>query len=172
MITTSRKSRSRTRGAVGRRVIAFAAALCAALALASPASAAQDYPISVDNCNADFQDCDTHIVHVAVPMAAMGIYVRFVSSPDMCSDIIARIGTDVPQPRILGEDRVPPGKAGKMYPITTKDANGAKVVDISVHAIGITGGCNTGGLLMWSGKLVVEHFGYVLPPPPGEKQTP
>jgi hypothetical protein len=170
MFTARRKTSVRAGKAVAHAAAACALAASASVMLAGPASAYTEYPIAVDDCNADFQDCANHIAHVQVPMKAMGINVRFRSAPEpeMCSNIIARLGTDAPTERVLGEAQVAPGKATPSFPITTKDANGRPSVDVSVHAIGVEGGCNTGGLLMWSGVLVVESFGYGLPPKPGE----
>jgi hypothetical protein len=142
-----------------------AAAVVAALGLAAPASAYQEFQIFENTCNSDRQDCDTGVYTTTVKMNPAGISVGFVSSPDMCSDIIAKISIDSPQPHEIGEGRVSPGHGTPQFPIAANLANNAGYVGVSVHAVGITGGCNTGGLLEWSGKLVVEDNGYSLPPP-------
>jgi hypothetical protein len=117
-----------------------------------------------DTCNADNQSGDT-CVYTTVANNNDGLTVQFVSSPDMCSDIDVHISTDAGGGmRELGADRVSPGHGGKQYGIP-KPANG-KYSTISVHANGIDGGCNTGGLLMWSGTLIAENTGYALPPKP------
>lgn len=147
------------------RGTAVIAAAVAAVALASPAWAYQEFQINMDNCNSDNQSGDT-CVYTTVADNKDGLTVQFVSSPDMCSDIIAHISTDSGSGmKELGADRVSPGHGGKQYGIP-KPANGGSVSTISVHANGITGGCNTGGLLMWSGTLITENTGYALPPKP------
>ena len=149
------------------RGAAAAAAGVAAVALAGPAWAYQEFQINMDNCNADNQSGDA-CVYTTVANNTSGLVVQFVSSPPpgMCSDIIADIsanwGSDSAMHE-LGSDQVSPGQGGKQYNIP-KPANGGSVSTISVHAHGIEGGCNKGGLLMWSGTLIAENTGYALPP--------
>jgi hypothetical protein len=140
-------------------------AVVAAIGLASPASAYQEFQIFENTCNSDGQDCDTGVYTTVVKMNPAGISVGFVSSPDMCSDIIAKISIDMPQPHEIGQGRVSPGRGTPQFAIPASLANNAGYIGVSVHAVGVTGGCNTGGLLEWSGKLVVENSGYSLPPP-------
>src|SRR4051794_22223227 len=85
------------------------AAVVAALGLAAPASAYQEFQIFENTCNADGQDCETGVYTTTVKMNPAGISVGFVSSPDMCSDIIAKISIDMPQPHEIGQGRVSPG---------------------------------------------------------------
>jgi hypothetical protein len=153
------------------RGAAAAAAVVAAVALAGPAWAYQEFQINMDNCNADNQSGDA-CVYTTVANNTSGLVVQFVSSPDMCSDIIVHIsanwGSDsamheLPLVGPGGGDRVSPGHGGQQYSIP-KPANGGNTSTISVHANGIEGGCNTGGLLMWSGTLIAENTGYALPP--------
>lgn len=158
-MTLTRLARPALRGT------AVIAAAVAAVALAGPAWAYQEFQINMDNCNSDNQSGDT-CVYTTVANNNDGLTVQFVSSPDMCSDIIAHISTDSGSGmKELGADRVSPGHGGKQYGIP-KPANGGKYSTISVHANGIEGGCNTGGLLMWSGTLIAENTGYALPPKP------
>ncbi len=144
---------------------ATTAAVVAALGLASPASAYQEFQIFENGCNPDSQDCDTAVYTTMVKMNPAGISVGFVSSPDMCSDIIAKISIDEPQPHEIGQGQVSPGHGTPQFGIPASLANSAGYIGVSVHAVGVTGGCNTGGLLEWAGKLVVENNGYSLPPP-------
>ena len=156
-MTLTRLAKPALRGA------AVFGAVVAAVALASPAWAYQEFQINMDTCNADNQSGDT-CVYTTVANNNDGLTVQFISSPDMCSDIIAHISTDAGNGmRELGADRVSPGQGGKQYGIP-KPAGGGKYSTISVHANGIEDGCNTGGLLMWSGKLIAENTGYALPP--------
>jgi hypothetical protein len=143
---------------------AASAAVVAALALASPASAGpplvEEFPIFENTCNSDRQDCD-RAVWITVIKNYQGLKLQFESSPDMCSDIIAKIGSDLPQPHFVGQDRVSPGGVTPAIFIPGAPANqggGGYNQGIYVHAVGITGGCNTGGLLEWSGKLIVTHL--------------
>lgn len=144
---------------------AFAAALgiATALAVAGPAAAEQDFQIFQNNCNADNQNGDACVYTTAVKNNPDGIYVQFISSPDMCSKITARIGVGEPQPHFVGDDQLSPGQAGSRYYIAGP-GNSAGYTTVFVHANGHTGGCNTGGLLEWSGTLHVEDRGYSLPP--------
>jgi hypothetical protein len=153
-----------TRRAVLRGAAAAGAAALAALGLASPASAYQEVPIFMNTCNSDNQSGDACVFTTVVPNKG-GISVQFVSATDMCSDILAHVIAVDPQPHELGVDRVAPGRGGKQYGIP-KPANGGGNSGISVHANGIEGGCNTGGLLQWGGKLIITNFGYGLPPAP------
>jgi hypothetical protein len=155
----------RTRKVVFRSGGAVAVAVVTALGLAGPASAYQEFQIFENTCNSDRQDCDTGVYTTTVENKG-GVIVQFVSSPDMCSDIIAKIGIDTPQPHFIGQDRVSPGHGGHQYQIPKSNANAAGYTGVYVHAVGVTGGCNKGGLQEWSGKLTVENVGYGLPPAP------
>ena len=155
----------RSRKTVFGGAAASAAVVVAAVGLASPASAYQEFQIFESTCNSDVQDCDTGVYTTSVKMNPAGISAGFVSSTDMCSDIIAKISVDEPQPHEIGEARVSPGHGTPQFGIPANLANGAGYVGVSVHAVGITGGCNTGGLQQWAGKLVIENSGYSLPPP-------
>jgi hypothetical protein len=147
------------------RCAAVFSTVVAAVALAGPAWAYQEFAINMDTCNSDNQSGDA-CVYTTVADNNDGLTVQFVSSPDMCSDIIAHISTDSGTGmKELGSDRVSPGHGGRQYGIP-KPANGGKYSTISVHANGIEGGCNTGGLLEWSGTLIAENTGYSLPPKP------
>ena len=143
-----------------RGICAAAVAAVAALTLASSAAAVEDRPIFMDNCNADNQSGDA-CVYTTVVNNVAGIYVQFISSPDMCSNITASIGIGEPQPHIIGSDLVRPGQAGAKYFVPAEKPAGSSTV--FVHPIGHTGGCNTGGLAEWAGTLHVEDSGYSLP---------
>jgi hypothetical protein len=125
---------------------AAAFAVATALALAGPAAAEQDLQIFQNNCNADNQSGDDCVYTTVVKNNPDGIYVQFISSPDMCSKITAHIGVGEPQPHLIGADLVAAGYNS-----------------VYVHANGHTDGCNTGGLLEWSGTLHVEDRGYSTP---------
>jgi hypothetical protein len=156
---------TRSRKTVFGGAAASAAAVVAAIGFASPASAYQEFQIFENTCNSDGQDCATGVYTTVVKMNPAGISVGFVSSPDMCSDIIAKIGIDEPQPHFIGEARVSPGHGTPHFGIPANLANAGGYIGVYVHAVGITGGCNTGGLQQWAGKLVIENSGYELPPP-------
>ena len=138
------------RGAVGTGVV-----LIAGLGLSAPASADQNIPIFMDTCNSDNQSGDA-CVFTTVIDAPKGAVLQFISSPDMCSDIIAHtIATD-PQPHEIGVDRLSPGQAGAQRNILAGPGGNTGV---SVHVNGLPGGCNTGGLLEWAGTLrVTERY--------------
>jgi hypothetical protein len=144
-----------------RITCAAAIATVAAMTLASSAAAEEDHPIFLDNCNADNQSGDACVYTTVVKNNADGIYVQFISSPDMCSTITARIGIGEPQPHYIGEDVVGPGQAGAKYYVPAEKPGGNTTV--FVHPTGHTGGCNTGGLAEWAGTLHVEDRGYSLP---------
>ena len=145
-----------------RSTCAAAVAAVAALTLAGPAAAEEDHQIFLDNCNADNQSGDACVYTTIVKNNPEGIYVQFISSPDMCSNITANIGVGEPQPHIIGADLVSPGQAGTKYYIAgSADPNASATV--FVHPTGHTGGCNTGGLAEWAGTLHVENRGYSLP---------
>jgi hypothetical protein len=143
-----------------RSTCAAAVTAITALTLAGSAAAEEDRPIFLDNCNADNQSGDACVFTTVVKNNPEGIYVQFISSPDMCSTITARIGSGEPQPHFIGEDVIGPGQAGSRYYIP----GGTDYATVFVHPIGHTGGCNTGGLAEWAGTLHVENRGYSLPP--------
>lgn len=143
-----------------RSTCAATIAAVAALTLASSAAAEEDRQIFMNNCNADNQSGDTCVFTTVVKNNPEGIYVQFISSPDMCSDITANIGVGEPQPHIIGADLVRPGQAGARYYIPGSGG----YATVYVHPTGHTGGCNTGGLAEWAGTLHVENRGYSLPP--------
>jgi hypothetical protein len=132
----------------------------AAVALASPAYAHEQIPIFMDNCNSDDQSGDACVFTTSVPNKG-GIDVQFVSGEDMCSNVVAHIISDSPQPHEIGQDTLTPGHGGKQYGIE-KAPNGNS--GVSVHVNGIPGGCNNGGLQQWSGQLVVNNYGYSMLP--------
>jgi hypothetical protein len=145
---------------IRRSTCAAALATVATLILASSAAAVDDRPIFMDNCNSDNQSGDDCVYTTVVPNVD-GIYVQFISSPDMCSSITARIGIGEPQPHYIGDDLVGPGQAGTKYFVPAEKPAGSSTV--FVHAVGHTGGCNTGGLQEWAGTLHIVDRGYSLP---------
>jgi hypothetical protein len=145
-----------------RSTCAAAVATVAALTLASSAAAEEDHQIFLNNCNADNQSGDACVYTAVVKNNPEGIYVQFISSPDMCSNITARIGVGEPQPHYIGEDLVAPGAAGTKYYIAGP-GNTVGYTTVFVHPTGHAGGCNTGGLAEWAGTLHVENRGYSLP---------
>ena len=96
---------TRRRKTISGGAAAGTVAVVAAIGLAVPASAYQEFQIFENTCNSDGQDCDTGVYTTAVKMNPAGISVGFVSSPDMCSDIIAKISIEMP-------NRTKSGKAG------------------------------------------------------------
>jgi hypothetical protein len=153
-MTLNRLTKPTLRGAAGL------GAVVAAVALAGPAYAHQQIPIFMDTCNSDNQSGDDCVFTTVVENKG-GIDVQFVSGDDMCSNVVAHIISDSPQPHEIGQDTLTPGHGGKQYGIP-KAASGNS--GVSVHVNGIPGGCNTGGLQEWSGQLVVNNYGYSLPP--------
>ena len=57
--------------------------------------------------------------------------------------------------RPIGEDRFSAGQADKSYYFPPEVDGHAHV---SVHATGIAGGCNTGGLFEWAGRLTAPDL--------------
>jgi hypothetical protein len=142
---------------------AAAVAAVAALTLASSAAAEQDSQIVENTCNSDNQSGDDCVYTTAVKNNPDGIYVQFISSPDMCSNITARVGVGEPQPHIIGENDLAPGQPGTRFYIAGP-GNAAGYSTVYVHAVGQNGGCNGGGLAEWAGTLHVEDRGYSEPP--------
>jgi hypothetical protein len=137
-----------------RTAVISAAAACAALALASPASAkpfTQDNYIDVPDCpQPQTQVCGT------VPTATVGAVaapsVSFTANGNHCSDMIAHVIVDGQE---VGAAQVGAGQSTPFYNLPSYRSH-----TVGVRAEGVPGGCNVGYVSAWGGTL---HFKGISP---------
>jgi hypothetical protein len=131
---------------VARSVVTVAATGCAALSLAHPAWAL-DRSIGVAECTQPpgDQKC-AEVPSVTFDATTPAAIVDFTADPAHCSDIIVHVIVDGTE---WGAFIVGPGErdGGLRIPLS-----GGRHT-IAVQAEGMAGGCNTGRLASWGGKL-------------------
>ena len=127
---------------------------CAALALASPASArpfTQDNYIDVPSCaQPQTQLCAQ--IPTATVGAVMAPTVSFTANGNHCSDMIAHVIVDGQE---VGADRVGPGQSTREFDLASYRSH-----TVGVQAEGVEGGCNVGYVSAWGGTL---HFNGISP---------
>jgi hypothetical protein len=138
----------------GQTAAAAAATVMAAIALASPASAAiYDKRIAV-NCPAPFsQECNA-VGGADVP-ADGDLFVEFRGDPKACADIIGHILVNGVE---FLSGQTGPGQNNFAGYINGSDVPswGDNKYHVTMRADGVPGGCNTGSMSGWAGTLHVE----------------
>jgi hypothetical protein len=143
------------------RIGALVVAICAgSMGLAGPASAdtklIRERPIGVADCSTvgSGQICPANPknnwdVQDQLLVRKPAIFVEFIASPSHCSDIVAHVFFDG---REVASSVVGPGQSDGGHEIPVEDS-AAGLNMVAVQAEGVTGGCNTGTLASWAGRL-------------------
>jgi hypothetical protein len=160
------RSHDRTHTVAPYATIAMVAA-CAAVGLASPASAdatTLNVPVNM-RCTANgdpLQACNGGVFSTSLPndTTPKEWTIQFtLSADDNCAPLMMQI-RDVPNVgpiSVQGNERLAPGQSTHVYELPNTQGKGATV---ELHATGIQEGCNTGTLEAWAGNLQIGALGH------------
>lgn len=137
-------------------IAALAVTACGAVVFAGVAAAApavHDNYVEETDCHTTTQVC-RDVAKVVYPFNTHSVKVTFTANQNHCSDIIDHILVDGLE---WGFRVVGPGQSdgGQVIPLDNPIPG---YHEIGVRAEGITGGCNTGYLHAWGGRLHIEEI--------------